>query len=159
MRYTKIALSVAMFAAALSAQAADIQIYGRVDSGLMFTDAEGVQSKTELISGGRSASRLGFNIVEDLGNGYKVKAYLENGFKLDSGEFSTEGSLFDRRSILAVQGPWAKSVVAALVRCSPRPHRTPWVRLSGTFLVRPISRLPLARLLPTLAVSITASTT
>ena len=41
MRYTKIALSVAMFAAALSTQAADIQIYGRVDSGLMFTDAEG----------------------------------------------------------------------------------------------------------------------
>ena len=108
MRYTKIALSVAMFATALSAQAADIQIYGRVDAGLMFTDAEGVKSKTELISGGRSASRLGFNIVEDLGNGYKVKAYLENGFKLDSGEFSTEGSLFDRRSILAVQGPWGE---------------------------------------------------
>ena len=143
MRYTKIALSVAMFAAALSAQAADIQIYGRVDSGLMFTDAEGVKSKTELISGGRSASRLGFNIVEDLGNGYKGKAY----------RFLTVVRFWPFRDL------GAKSVVVALVRFSPRPHRTPWVRLSGTFLVRPISRLPLARLLPTLAVSITASTT
>ena len=108
MKYTKIALGVAALMGAMSAQAADIQIYGRVDAGLMLTDVEGAKSKTELISGGRSASRLGFNIVEDLGNGYKVKAYLENGFKLDSGEFSTSGSLFDRRSILAVEGPWGE---------------------------------------------------
>ncbi len=159
MRYTKIALSVAMFAAALSAQAADIQIYGRVDSGLMFTDAEGVKSKTELISGGRSASRLGFNIVEDLGNGYKVKAYLENGFKLDSGEFSTEGSLFDRRSILAVQGPWGEidGGRAGTVQSTSAPYSMGAIKWD--VLVRPISRLPLSRLLPTLAVSITASTT
>ena len=108
MKYTKIALGVAALAAMTAAQAADIQMYGRVDAGLLVTDVEGQQTQTELNSGGRSANRLGFNIVEDLGDGYKVKAYLENGFKIDTGEFSTSGSLFDRRAILAVEGPWGE---------------------------------------------------
>lgn len=64
--------------------------------------------KLEMNSGGHSANRFGFNIVEDLGNGWKAKAYLENGFKIDDGSLSTSNTLFDRRSILAVSGPYGE---------------------------------------------------
>lgn len=89
------------------AQAANVQMYGRVDLGLKYTDYKGGEDTLEMRNG-RSTSRIGFNIVEDLGNGYKVKGYLETGFKADRGTFTTTGSLFDRRSILAVQGPWGE---------------------------------------------------
>ena len=48
------------------------------------------------------SSRFGLNIREDLGNGYSIRGYLENGFKVDSGEMFSEGQLFNRRAILAV---------------------------------------------------------
>lgn len=41
MQYSKIALAVMLTAAATAVSATDIQIYGRVDAGLMFEDADG----------------------------------------------------------------------------------------------------------------------
>lgn len=104
----KSVFAVALLAAMMgSVQAADVQMYGRVDLGLKYTDYKGGDDTLEMRNG-RSTSRIGFNIVEDLGNGYKVKGYLETGFKADEGTFTTSGSLFDRRSILAIQGPWGE---------------------------------------------------
>lgn len=110
MQTKKIALAVALAAAAASACATDIQIYGRADAGLLYEDVDGKSESLTMKSGGRSASRLGFNIKEDLGNGNFVKVYLENGFQLDSGEMTSASSnrLFDRRAILAVQGAWGE---------------------------------------------------
>lgn len=108
MQYSKIALAVMLTAAATAVSATDIQIYGRVDAGLMFEDADGGERSLTMKSGGRTSSRLGFNIKEDLGNGNFVKVYLENGFKVDDGSFSTADTLFDRRAILAVQGAWGE---------------------------------------------------
>ena len=108
MQTKKIALAVALAAAAASACATDIQIYGRADAGLLYEDVDGKSESLTMKSGGRSASRLGFNIKEDLGNGNFVKVYLENGFKLDDGSMSTKNTLFDRRAILAVQGAWGE---------------------------------------------------
>lgn len=105
----QIAVLAAAAAAAMAgaAQAADVQIYGRVDAGLRYTHSNN-EDTLELYSGNRSTNRVGFNIVEDLGNGMKVKAYLENGFKIDTGSLGTSNTLFDRRSILAVQGSWGE---------------------------------------------------
>lgn len=107
MQFKQIAIASALAAAAISASAADIQIYGRVDSGLRYEKISG-QDDSLTMTNNKSAPRLGFNIKEDLGNGHIVKVYLENGFKLDSGELSTDNTLFDRRAILAVQGPWGE---------------------------------------------------
>lgn len=108
MQYSKLALAVMLAAATTAVSATDIQIYGRVDAGLMFEDADGGDRSLTMKSGGRTSNRLGFNIKEDLGNGNFVKVYLENGFKIDDGSFSTPNTLFDRRAILAVQGAWGE---------------------------------------------------
>ena len=92
---------------AASAQAADVQVYGRVDAGLLYKHTANDDNLT-MNAGGRAHNRIGLNIVEDLGNGMKVKAYLENGFTLDDGAMDDGKTLFNRRSILAVQGSWGE---------------------------------------------------
>lgn len=92
----------------MSSQAADVKLYGRVDTGFLFQNLKGQSSKYELRSGGRSTPRVGLTIVEKMTNGLEAKVYLENGFKMDTGEFGTSGTLFDRRSILALKGAWGE---------------------------------------------------
>ena len=110
MSFHKITVAAALVAAAISAQAADIQIYGRVDEGLRFTHKHNsADSDTfEVYSGNRATNRFGFNIVEDISPTLKAKVYLENGFKSDTGEMGSDGVLFDRRSILALQGSFGE---------------------------------------------------
>lgn len=102
-----LAAAASLAAAAASVQAADVQIYGRVDAGLRYTHTD-AEDTFELRSGQRSHNRIGLNIVEDLGDGLKVKGYLENGFTLDDGALDDEGQLFNRRSVLALQGHWGE---------------------------------------------------
>ena len=105
MKHTALHLAVfgVLAGAALAAQAADVQIYGRVDAGFLYEHKKGEDTFTQK-AGGRAHNRIGFNVVEDLGNGVKVKAYLENGFYIDDGQFDDSKVLFNRRSILALQG-------------------------------------------------------
>ena len=86
MKHTALHLAVfgVLAGAALAAQAADVQIYGRVDAGFLYEHKKGEDTFTQK-AGGRAHNRIGFNVVEDLGNGVKVKAYLENGFYIDIG--------------------------------------------------------------------------
>lgn len=78
------------------AQAANVELYGRVDTGLMYSDVD-VQQGTKttetktfaLKSGANSGPRLGLRGTEDLGNGLKVSFKLENGFYVDDGSFKT----------------------------------------------------------------------
>ena len=94
------------------AQAANVELYGRVDTGLMYSDvdvekANGTTTETKtfaLKSGANSGPRLGLRGTEDLGNGLKVSFKLENGFYVDDGSFKTGGRLFDREASLSVHG-------------------------------------------------------
>lgn len=109
MRLIAAAVCAATLGIAGTAAAADVSIYGRTDAGLKYTNTEGGNDKLELLSGGRSTNRVGLNIVEDLGNGWKAKGYLETGFYIDRGAFDNEdGTLFQRRSILAIAGPYGE---------------------------------------------------
>lgn len=99
---------VATFAFVGTVSAADVSIYGRTDAGLKYTNVKHGDNTLEMNAGGRAHNRFGFNIVEDLGNGWKVKGYLENGFTIDDGSLDTDGQLFNRRSILAVAGPYGE---------------------------------------------------
>lgn len=123
-----LAAAVALSLAALSAQAADIQMYGRVDAGLRYTNYHD-SSKDDsfaLQAGNRAHNRIGMNIQEDLGNGLKAKVYLENGFTIDDGDMDTSGQLFNRRSILALKGGFGEVGMAAWAPCSRRLRPIPW---------------------------------
>lgn len=107
----------ALSALAGSAMAADVQIYGRVDTGLRFTgvnfDKDAVPAGTddttkfEMASGNYTGSRVGIKGSEDLGNGLKVGFVLENGFDSGSGAELYDG-LFGREAIVYVEGGFGK---------------------------------------------------
>ena len=101
MKKTLVAVSV-LGAFAGSALAADVQLYGILDTGVGYShidmDTSGVDDvdSFEMKSGVGSGSRWGLKGTEDLGNGLTVGFILENGFDSDDGsEDSTgESSLF-----------------------------------------------------------------
>ena len=99
-------------AAAFSAQAADVQLYGLVDYGFQYAEKDTGAGKAthnfDMKSGMNSGSRFGLKGVEDLGNGYKVGFVLENGFNADDGTLGTSSRLFDRESLLFVDSAWGQ---------------------------------------------------
>lgn len=109
--FKKTLAAVAVIAAftAGSAFAADVTIYGRIDTGLRYTTtdidttADSVD-KFEMSSGNYTGNRFGLKGEEDLGNGLKVAFVLENGFNSDDGTLKTSGTLFDRQASLHLKG-------------------------------------------------------
>ena len=102
-----LAAAVALSLAAISVQAADVQLYGRVDEGLRYTrtHGQGDDSGTLEMRHNRATSRWGLNITEQISPDLKAKVYLESGFNSDTGAFdNTKNQIFQRRSILALQG-------------------------------------------------------
>ena len=97
-----------------SALAADVQLYGVVDTGLQYlhadTDATGVDAtdKFSMESGMQSGSRFGFKGTEDLGNGLTVGFILENQFSSDTGALKNKDSFFHREASLFLQGGFGK---------------------------------------------------
>ena len=107
--FKKSLVAVAVLGAvAFSAQAADVQLYGRIDTGVRYTniDADVANqddvSKFEMSSGNFTGNRFGLKATEDLGNGMKVGFVLENGFNSDDGALKTTKKLFDREANLFV---------------------------------------------------------
>ena len=109
--FKKSLIAVAVLGAtAFSVQAADVTMYGKVDTGLQYQsneitilDQTVVDTDSFTMENGlNSASRFGVKGSEDLGNGMKVSFQLENGFTADSGEFKTSGKLFDRQATVAL---------------------------------------------------------
>ena len=105
----KIALAVSAALLAGSAMAADVTLYGRIDTGFSYTNTRtnsfGEKSSAKsfsMDSGNSTGSRWGLKGTEDLGNGYKVGFVLESKFWSDSGK--SESRLFHRESSLFVSG-------------------------------------------------------
>ena len=114
MKKTLIAVA-ALSAMAASAMAANVTIYGVIDTGFHFSHAstkwESAQfgnvttpsvNKFDMATGQNSGSRLGFKGVEELGNGMKVGFILENGFKSDTGADDDASLAFRREANLYV---------------------------------------------------------
>lgn len=95
-----------------SAFAANVTMYGIVDTGLGYTSIDkgyGEDVNTfDMRAGQNSANRFGVMGEEDLGNGVKVGFSLENGFSSDDGKLSTAGRLFDREALLYVAGDFGE---------------------------------------------------
>ena len=105
MKKTFVAAAV-LGAFAASAMAADVTLYGVIDTGLHYSN-KNVESKHDVNSfdmktGASAGNRWGLKGTEDLGNGYKVGFVLENGFTEDDGQLGNSGRLFGREANLYV---------------------------------------------------------
>ena len=95
-----------------SAFAADVTLYGILDTGLVYLhesehdvygDKTNENSFTEQ-SGYGTTSRWGIKGTEELGNGMTVGFVLENGFEVDNGSSDNDGRLFGREASLTLAG-------------------------------------------------------
>ena len=109
MKKTLIALAAATLAST-SALAAQVTISGIVDAGFAYNNVnrmnEGTTEDFTLDSGNHNGSRVIFKGTEDLGDGYAVSFYLENGFSLDDGTQGQGGRLFGREARLSFETPY-----------------------------------------------------
>ena len=120
MKKTFVAVAV-LGAFAGSAMAADVTLYGVIDTGLNYThvNAAGEHSTNsfKMATGQSAGNRFGLKGTEDLGDGWKVGFILENGFDADTGAFKTykdpQGNetttkLFGREASLNVSSDFGK---------------------------------------------------
>lgn len=100
----KISLAAALVALAAPAFAqSTVSIYGRINTTVEHQKL-GTQSMTALAD---NSSRIGFQGVEDLGNGLKAGFILESGFNSDTGTGAGNAGLsFNRQSELNLAGGW-----------------------------------------------------
>ena len=112
--FKKTILVAALGAISAGAYAADVELYGVVDTGLKYTHekwqekrAAGKHTEKDqsftMESGTNSATRFGLRGSEDLGNGLKVGFKLENGFSSDTGALG-ENRIFGREASVNVSG-------------------------------------------------------
>ncbi len=108
----QILASAVAAAFATGAIAAEVTIYGTVDTGLAYThvkanDEDGSNSVNyfKMGSGISGPTRWGIKGGEDLGNGYSVSFDLQSGFNSDDGTLGQGGRLFGREARLTVAGP------------------------------------------------------
>lgn len=113
----RIALPCAALMAALSGHVSaqstsQVTIYGIVDAGVEYQKASAgsagpATTRTQLVNGTFSASRLGFRGFEDLGGGLRAFFTLEHGFNVDDGTVAG-AALWGRKSIVGLSGPWGE---------------------------------------------------
>ena len=103
----------ALSALAGSAMAADVTIYGRIDTGFRYSqvdyDVPNVDDKTtfEMAAGNYTGNCVGIKGSEDLGNGLTVGFVLENGFDSDTGAEKYDG-IFGREALVYLEGGFGK---------------------------------------------------
>lgn len=85
---------------AVPAAAADVTLYGAVDSYVGFESGSKSGSVRLLGSGAGSTSRYGFTGTEDLGSGLQAGFRLEAGFNSDTGALQVANTHFNRESNL-----------------------------------------------------------
>lgn len=107
--FKRSAALLAILAAAGTASAADLQIYGRIDAGLIYHNYGGDSEKSDTFtmdSGTNTATRVGIQGSESLTDNTKVIFRLESRFTSDTGAFNAYSSktnrLFGGQSTLGV---------------------------------------------------------
>lgn len=97
------ALAVSTLIGANVCAQSNVTIYGVVDAATAYASNQGGKSNTYMRSGNLSASKIGFQGVEDLGGDLKALFLLENGFESDTGAQSSASSLFNRQAYVGLQ--------------------------------------------------------
>jgi predicted porin len=90
-----------------------VSIYGIIDTGIEYVNHANAKqdSLVRVSSGAMNTSRIGFRGSEDLGGGLKAVFQLENGFKVDTGEFDSAGVLFNRQANVGLEGSFGRLVI------------------------------------------------
>ena len=106
-RAKKIALAVAMAAATMSmAQATEVEVFGRFDTGMMYTINSGdSKDNFQMTSGHTTGSRWSIKATEKLNADWTVRAHLESGIESDTGELSSSGRIFGRQMTISLKNP------------------------------------------------------
>lgn len=92
-----------LVAVVCTASAAGVEVYGRIDTGFLYTiNQDDTANNIQMKSGHSSGSRVGLKGGENLGGGWKAKFVLENGFNSDDGTLGSSNSLFSRQSTLSI---------------------------------------------------------
>lgn len=111
--FKKSSFVMALMVAVGSAQAASVEVYGTVDTGLLYTH-ESSDSKVNneknhesadnwgVASGTNTASVIGIRGTENISDDLSVGFVLENSFNSDDGSFAEENTLFDKEAQLFV---------------------------------------------------------
>lgn len=111
--FKKSSFVMALMVAVGSAQAASVEVYGTVDTGLLYThessDSKDNNGKTHesadnwgVASGTNTASVIGIRGMENISDDLSVGFVLENSFNSDDGSFAEENTLFDKEAQLFV---------------------------------------------------------
>lgn len=111
--FKKSSFVMALMVAVGSAQAASVEVYGTVDTGLLYThesrDFKDNNEKTHesadnwgVASGTNTASVIGIRGMENISDDLSVGFVLENSFNSDDGSFAEENTLFDKEAQLFV---------------------------------------------------------
>lgn len=146
-----IAVAVLGACVAGSAFAANVDVYGRIDTGLSYvhydeTGLSDAKDTLSLDSGISSGNRWGLKGSEDLGNGYQVGFVLESGFDADTGALGA-GGIFAREATLRVSGPFGSIYAGRMGRIgsdagsvgfyagSVSPFGAGWGKMPGHFAV------------------------
>ena len=146
-----IAVAVLGACVAGSALAANVDVYGRIDTGLSYvhydeTGLSDAKDTLSLDSGMSSGNRWGLKGSEDLGNGYQVGFVLESGFDADTGALGA-GGIFAREATLRVSGPFGSIYAGRMGRIgsdagsvgfyagSVSPFGSGWGKMPGHFAV------------------------
>lgn len=146
-----IAVAVLGACVAGSAFAANVDVYGRIDTGLSYVHEKiGDQAGTDKLSmdsGLSNGNRWGLKGSEDLGNGYQVGFVLESGFSSDTGAIGEKDKLFNREATLRVSGPFGSIYAGRMGRIgsdagsvgfyagSVSPFGSGWGKMAGHFAV------------------------
>ncbi len=96
--------------------AAEVSIYGTVDTGLAYSHIKATDTEDGPISrdffkmgsGISGPTRWGIKGGEELGNGYSVSFDLQSGFNSDDGSLGQGGRLFGREARLTAAGPFGE---------------------------------------------------
>ena len=103
-KFSTLAVFAALGTTVSCVQAADVKLYGAIDTGFTYTNVSNSdESSFAMTSGNYAGTRVGLKGTEDLGNGVTVGFILENGFSSDSGELGKAGTLFNRESQIYVK--------------------------------------------------------
>ena len=114
-KFSSMAVAGALCAfAALPSTAADVQVYGVIDTSLSFVSSDADVAGHDRVNtfsmenAKEFGSRFGLKGSEDLGNGYKVACVRESGIKSAYGSLDQGGKLFGREAHVDLVGPFGK---------------------------------------------------
>jgi len=103
MNYKVVSAAILACCAGSAFAQSSVTIYGIADAAFVRERGGTAGTVNKLTSGAASASRIGFRGTEDLGNGVSALFTLETGFRLDTGEVDSAGTIFNRQAYVGLK--------------------------------------------------------